>query len=940
MRDRRRPLLRARPGPCSRLGSGTTFPSEHHGACGTSTTEARSQYRNPPRNGVSVPRRKGTRVRPRSIALLIALSVFLLALGLLHEPAPEVDRGPGSPSDGSYASDRSSMSPSPDTTPPGSTRADFAPDDTPDSSADRSAVTGLVALHGRVVDVEGAPIPDVSITLDIPPTTDDASVVDAETCTGLDGKFTLEGRRQGAVCPLIVEHPEYVAVRVLRWVGAEPEDIVLSRGQTVHGRVVDENERSVAGAIVRSSHSTQPASHLQIEPGRHDPAALDPEVATAEDGTFELVRIPDGPFSLHAVHPYRGASRRVSLEGGADDVLLEILAFATVEGTVVDDRGVPIAGATVRTVTVSIQGRGEESVTNSSGLFRLEGIPWETRSLTASAPSFPTLTRHIPEELAPGREVRGMRIRLPRGAYFEGRVVDESGDPIINAHVSDIFLGGQQDTANHRTEDDGRFRIGPLTSATGPGRLHTVLVRHPDFEAASIPNLVLPPGTSYELGTIVLRRALRLRGRVVTVDGTPVPSARVAIVRTEEHSLAPMTMADESGVFVLTLDAEDRDYPFRVEAATPGYLARRSVLIDASTDPLDGIELALSPGASISGCVEDPSGCPVASVTVSAGGPHSRGTTVTGEDGTFEIRGLDEGLHRMTVTAPGWNAVDDGPVFAEAGETDVRLVVDSPGTIEGWVVDTVNGVPVAQFSFAMARGIRPSGGRTDTLSGDGSFSLAGVPAGSWTLLVSADGYVQWSETCEVAGGETTEVTVELVPAATLTGTVVDDRSRPLGGVRVRCTERSTNRLPRDVITETDGLFTVEDLRPGTYDLAIEGGGMLTGRVTSIRIAPGVPVRLGSIRLGRGATISGSIRLADGSRPAWANVRVESTDGSVEHLASVEVSAMEYTVHGVPPGTYRLHVAAPGEGGTVRSASGPFRVEGEAELRRDVTVGRD
>jgi iron complex outermembrane recepter protein len=101
--------------------------------------------------------------------------------------------------------------------------------------------------------------------------------------------------------------------------------------------------------------------------------------------------------------------------------------------------------------------------------------------------------------------------------------------------------------------------------------------------------------------------------------------------------------------------------------------------------------------------------------------------------------------------------------------------------------------PVAHAIVFLAERFQPV--ETDA---HGRFRLEAVPAGSWTLIVQRDGYVEARQTLTVASGPALRVSVELEPAPTLTENVTVTASRH---------EESSDRVPATI-----GAVSGEEIR--------------------------------------------------------------------------------------------------------------------------------
>ncbi len=162
-------------------------------------------------------------------------------------------------------------------------------------------------------------------------------------------------------------------------------------------------------------------------------------------------------------------------------------------------------------------------------------------------------------------------------------------------------------------------------------------------------------------------------------------------------------------------------------------------------------------------------------------------------------------------------------------QPDVR-----PGVIIGQVVDAEGGRGVRQAIVRLA-----GAGLSVTRVADdrGRFFFRGLPAGSYRITATRDGYFEGAFGRVRAGGDPldvplaagqwkTDVTIELFRPAVIHGAVDDEANEPLAGIRVRAfrLQWSGGRelwLP-DVFTETDdqGLYRLFGLMPGEYVVAL------------------------------------------------------------------------------------------------------------------------
>jgi len=143
-----------------------------------------------------------------------------------------------------------------------------------------------------------------------------------------------------------------------------------SAGRAVAGTVVDAvSRRPVAGAQVRLGEEW--AVGIQGVEDRHAPAVA--AVADAA-GAFSL-QLPPGPVTLQVEHPrYRSAAARVDAAGTRVEVALS--PAATIQGLVLDSRGVPQPALVFAARRGAGHARAEAGADGAFTLGGLEGGAW------------------------------------------------------------------------------------------------------------------------------------------------------------------------------------------------------------------------------------------------------------------------------------------------------------------------------------------------------------------------------------------------------------------------------------------------------------------------------------------------------------------------------------------------------------------------------------
>jgi hypothetical protein len=273
--------------------------------------------------------------------------------------------------------------------------------------------------------------------------------------------------------------------------------------------------------------------------------------------------------------------------------------------------------------------------------------------------------------------------------------------------------------------------------------------------------------------------------------------------------------------------------------------------------------IAAEPGE-VTGTVTDADGQPLVGARVVAVGT-GRSTT-TASDGRYRLL-LEPGSYTLRFRAAG-KAVVERSVDVTAGSTqvvDASLVAAGLGTVSGTVTSR-DGTPIAGATVAL-----DNPAYTATTAADGTYTLTGVPAETYTLTVSAEGWFTVDREVTVAAGTSVTVDVALrdVPHVGILGDDSSDRVaamlRAAGMTTEELTFSSTARIPElDVVVFNDPASTtaaVFDTWLRTMDehdvsgvfgdgfFAGDGGVRLLRQHTGNPSAPRVPIegQVGEIR---------------------------------------------------------------------------------------------
>jgi carboxypeptidase family protein len=396
-------------------------------------------------------------------------------------------------------------------------------------------------------------------------------------------------------------------------------------------------------------------------------------------------------------------------------------ADVTITGRVVaDDTGDPIPNA-----RVALHPAGDAApvvvLADSGGRFSIAAAIQGRSTIAASK------TGYARRQLTP--TMGTIEIRLKRSATIAGRIIDEFGDPVINARVmAETVAGPRQNSpivaATSMTDDLGEYRLagldaGPLTVAVmtiqtvaadprgraGPSKTYypgvasaraaEPLQLEPGAERLGIdfvlpaqragpPALVAGPGGQPMEPPRLTNGTGTVRGQVVTTDGRAVPHATVLLIAATLLQWQG-AIADADGAF------EIRDVPpgrFRIRASKSGYslipplkpgdtpLTSETSFELAEGQTRDRVTLGLVRWRALTGRIFDELGDPLQGASVSvmqvryeAGRrrlvPVGTATRATDDLGRYRIFDLPPGRYIVSASIGGVFA-DDLPGYARS----------------------------------------------------------------------------------------------------------------------------------------------------------------------------------------------------------------------------------------------------------------------------------
>jgi RNA polymerase sigma factor (sigma-70 family) len=664
------------------------------------------------------------------------------------------------------------------------------------------------SISGRVVNRDtGQPVPNISIRGNsgqdrnrswISGETDGAGEFTITGCVPGVYMLGISSKRGKTPQPLPLTLVEPVSVTV----GDAPVrglEVKASAGAIVRGHVYDDE----AGGLVKGDAGVTGSG--EVNPGSR-------YYQVGEDGAYELVGLPWGKLNITVYHQrssrYQGT---LTVNPGDSPVTHDIhlprrKLFA---GSVVDEAGHPVAGASVFAV-----GPGEtfelgDAVSDTSGRFKIAiDRPKAPSTLyfqamlerAYSAPAGPYALKSGAQDIV---------LRLAAAGRLEGEVVDQTGEPIgeavvcaIPAQEDQLFLYrssghialdvNQGRSVNVRLNPDGRFSYSKLL----PGRymLHV-------YPFASVPGSpVATAETTIQAGrTVRARLVVDMSGfgaveGTVTADGKPLAGQQMAVEPVSQKWVCPYYIqTDEGGQYAvrnilpgevgITLNSSYGSNTGlkqkQVGQVISGEVTRIDFDIAAGHAAAEGDVLYEGrPAANVEVVFE-----PVASP--GAGGPSAR----TDEQGYYKIGELPEGACRAIATLTDYKT---WPATKISHTVETELTADQTARVDfelagGEIGGTIGGLKegekaligvfppdtvLTEWSVEALEALGERMVRSTTVERDGPFSINGLQEGEYivgAVTLPAEGNLDTAAMLEgrltvgpvvrVAPGSTAEVSL-------------------------------------------------------------------------------------------------------------------------------------------------------------------------------------
>ena len=434
-----------------------------------------------------------------------------------------------------------------------------------------------------------------------------------------------------------------------------------------------------------------------------------------------------------------------------------LVAGGAIQGTLTNATGgTPVADANL-TLTDS-SGNPFYTTTDATGVFGFTGLPAGTYTLEYTPTN--ALPAQVTLNVAAGQTLSGVSLQVQLGGNIAGTVTSAAGGtPLANVPVFVITSAG--DELDTQSDASGNYSFPNL-----PAGAYQVNVMGAPGSNAQTANVLQLDGTTVSANLSVSYSAT-ITGTLQDASGNPIQGS--VLLCNDAGDLITSAQCDSSGNYGLLLFQGGQ---FELQGiAISATFAPVSVTANAGGNLVQNIAAGSS---ALTVTVSSPGAAPTGAAAnlyeyTENGLLYCCSATVDAT-GVAAFGDLIQGNYRLVLTTTdNYGVVQD---FAVAGATSALNVTLSPlFDVSGVVTDpSGNAVNEATVTLTDTTGSLSFSSQSGA---DGAYSVAGVPAGTYTVSIVADGYQAMVQSNVVVAQPVTLNGSLGVSTASVTGRILD-----------------------------------------------------------------------------------------------------------------------------------------------------------------------
>lgn len=747
---------------------------------------------------------------------------------------------------------------------------------------------------GQVLSAQtGTPIPGAIVSV-----TDTNGLPIGSTVTDSGGDFIIPNLPTGSLVISAVA-PDF---------GSDSRSIILTPGGTAASILSLTPNPGIISGFVTNGQSGDPLSGAVLQVF-DSTLAIVGTLTTDAAGFYQFANLSPGQYRIIAS----------AFNFGTDVQDVTVLSNQTTSadfalapnpgsifGTVVNQQtGAFITGAAIVIRQFSPSGPIVQSTaTDSSGQFTVLNLQPGTYAITASNTNFGTQTATV---LVQSNAVTNAALALPPnpGAVTGTVTSAQTGDPLADTQVRVLNDNGIL-AAVVQTDLNGVYLVQGLTPGT-----YTIVLINADFQSRTI-GAIIGAGETATVNAALAPNPGTITGIISdAVSGNPLQGAIVQLFPSQ--SLIPIENAatDQNGRYSFA-GIEPGEY---IVAASAENYARGTAGATVFPNAQATVNLGLTPNpAAVVGTITQNGGTPVGGATVRILDQNETvlGTGITDQNGNYTIGNLPQGTKTAVISASGFGTLLTGVTLSPGQTTTLNAqLTPNAGSIRGTVTDQQTGLPIAGADLVVRRtGAAPIVVANATSGTDGSYLVAGLAPGTYTITAVRNGYGAATTGATVVSDATANAPIVLTPlSGTIAGTITDPQGNPITGNNLQIQVFNQNgQLVKTVLAGSDGTFIVNGLAPGSYQVVVTAPNYATGTFSSTVVSEQTTA-LTPVLQPNPASVNVTVTSTESGDPiSGAIVTITLPNGTVVGIGVTDANGFA-SIGSLPPQSLNLSVAA-------------------------------
>ncbi|MBI5739603.1 MAG: carboxypeptidase regulatory-like domain-containing protein [Nitrospirae bacterium] len=590
-------------------------------------------------------------------------------------------------------------------------------------------------------------------------------------------------------------------------------------------------------------------------------------VTTSTSGAYTISGLGNGAYTLTPTKPGY-TFEPISVTVSDADVVQNIgMQGYSISGSATTGAGAGISGVIM---TITIGTTNKTATTAADGSYTITDVPSGSYTVTPSKAGYVFAPVSQAVTIA-SADVTGVNFN----SFTLSGTVKTSNNVAISGVLMTLSGGGLTTNKTATTSTSGTYSIAGLGNGT-----YTLTPTKTGYSFEPVSVTI----NNADLTQDFTDQVFSISGSVTTGGGVGISSATMTITI---GTTSKTTTTATDGSYTIT-DVPVGDYT--VTPSKSGYCftpASHAVTVAAAN--VTGVDFK---SFNLTGTVSTSTGTVMSgvAVTLSGGGLTANKTSTTTTTGAYTFVGLCNGTYTVTLVKAGYTFAPHTVIINNDDVIqDVSVQVYS---ISGSVT-TGGGTGISSATMTISIG---GTNKTATTSASGSYTIADVPPGNYTISAGKAGYV-FTPASQAVTVDVAAVTGVNFNSFTVSGTVKTSSDVSLTGVLMTLSGGGLTSN-KTATTTTTGTYTISGLGNGTYTLTPTKAGY-TFTPASVTVSGADATENFTVQV---YSISGSVTTGSGS--GVTSVTVKISIGGTNKTATTTTSG-SYTINDVPVGNYTV-----------------------------------